>query len=112
MAYYNLTRDPYNYLTNINILYSEGTCIVELSDISNDQFLKLLKIKKVNIGSLENPKFANIGDYWDEQTVTKITNLLHEYHDLFSTNFSKMKGIVGDLGEMKISLKPNAKPVR
>ena len=42
------------------------------SGISSDKFLKPLKINKVNIGSPENPKFANIGDYWDEETVAKI----------------------------------------
>ena len=39
---------------------------VEGFGIYSDQFPSLLKIKKVNIGSLENPKFTNIGDYWDE----------------------------------------------
>ena len=67
---------------------------------------------KVNIGLPENPKFTNIGDYWDEEMVAKITNLLHEYQDLFPTNFSEMKGIVDDLGEMKILLRPDAKPVK
>ena len=80
------------------------------SVISSDQFLNPLKIKKVNIGSPENPKFTNIGDYWDKEIVTEITNLLHEYQDLFSTYFSEMKGIVNDLGEMKIPLLPDAKP--
>ena len=42
----------------------------------------------------------------------KITDLLHEFQDLFPTKFSEMKGILGDLREMKILLKPNAKPVR
>ena len=42
----------------------------------------------------------------------KITDLLHEFQDLFPTNFSEMKGIVGDLGEMKIPLRPDAKMVR
>ena len=41
-----------------------------------------------------------------------ITDLLHEYQHLFPTNFSEMKGIVSDLGEMKKPLKPNAKPVK
>jgi hypothetical protein len=41
-----------------------------------------------------------------------VANLLQEYHDLFPTTFSKMKGIEGDLGEMKIPLKPGAKPIR
>ena len=42
----------------------------------------------------------------------EITDLLHEFQDLFPTKFSKMKGILGDPGEMKIPLKPDAKPVR
>ena len=50
-------------------------------------------------------------DYWDEQTICKITDLLHEYRDLFPTKFIEMKGIARYLGEMKISLNPYAKPV-
>ena len=38
--------------------------------------------------------------------------MLREYQDLFPTNFSEMKGIVGDLGEMKIPLKPDARPFK
>ena len=71
-----------------------------------------MKIRKVNIGSDENPKFANIGDYWDEETMAKITDLLHEFQDLFPMRFSEMKGILGDMGEMKIPLKPDAKPMQ
>ena len=41
-----------------------------------------------------------------------IIDLLHEFQDLFPTKFSKMKGIVGDLVEMKISLKSDAKPIK
>ena len=44
--------------------------------------------------------------------MAKITDLLHEFQDLFSTKFSEMKGILGDLGEMKILLKLDMKPVR
>ena len=71
---------------------------VEGLGISRNQFLGLLKIKKVNIGSPENPKFANIRDYWDDETVGKIMKLLHEFQDIFPAKFSNMKGIVGDLG--------------
>jgi len=69
-----------------------------------------LKVKKVNIGTTETPKFANIGDYWEDETVSMVTGLLHEYQDLFPTKFSEMKGIIGDLGVMRIPLKPEAKP--
>jgi CTP:phosphocholine cytidylyltransferase-like protein len=49
-----------------------------------------IKVKKVNIGTTEQPKIASIGDYWDEQTVESITKLLHEYSDLFTTTFTVM----------------------
>ena len=55
--------------------------MVEGSGVSIYKFLNPLKIKKVNIGSPENPNFANIG-------------------------------IVADLGEMKIPLKLDARPVK
>jgi hypothetical protein len=37
---------------------------------------------------------------------------LREYQDRFSNTFSKMKGIAGELGKIKIPLKPNAKLVQ
>ena len=58
------------------------------------------------------PKYATIGDYWDEETVRKVTQLLHEHQDLFSMKFSEKKGILGDIGVLKIPLKPDAKPVK
>ena len=54
----------------------------------------------------------NVGDYRDEETMVKITYLLHEFQDLFPTKFFEMNGILGDLGEMKIPLKPDAKPMK
>ena len=110
MACYSLSRDPDDDLTNINIPESEGTREVEGSSISSDQFLQPLKIKEVHIGSPKNPKFTNVRYYWDDEALAKITDLLHEYHNIFLTNFSEMRGIVGDLGEMKIPLRLDAKP--
>ena len=66
----------------------------------------------VNIRSQKNKKNANICDYCDDETVENITNLLLKFQDLFLSFFSKMKGIVGDLGEMKIPLKSDAKLVK
>jgi hypothetical protein len=54
----------------------------------------------------------SIGDYWDEKTLERITKLLCEYSDLFPTTFIDMKGIVGELGEMKIPIKLEARPIR
>ena len=44
--------------------------------------------------------------------MAKITDLLHEFQYLFPMKFSEMKWILGELGEMKIPLKLDAKPVR
>ena len=64
MQCYNLTGElDDDDLLEINIPELEGIRIVEGADITTEQFLKPLKIKKENIGYEENPKFANIGDY-------------------------------------------------
>ena len=110
---YNMMREPDDDdPLDVNILEYEGTHVVEGFGIFSDQFLNPLKVKKVNIGSPENPKFVSIGDYYDNETVGKITDLLYEFQGLFPTKFSEMKGIVKDLGEMKIPLKPDTKYVK
>ena len=38
--------------------------------------------------------------------------MLHDYQDLFPTKFIEMKGIVRDLGVMRIPLKRDARPVK
>ena len=53
-----------------------------------------------------------VGEYWDEQTSQEIHSLLREYEDLFPKTFSKLKGIKGAMGEIKIELKIGSKPVR
>ena len=42
----------------------------------------------------------------------KVVELLREYQDLFPTKLSDLKGILGDLGVLKITLKPGAKTVK
>lgn len=42
----------------------------------------------------------------------KVDDLLHEYRDLFPKKSIEMKGIAEELGEMKIPLKPYAKPIK
>lgn len=46
-----------------------------------------------------------LGDYWDDVTVDKVAELLREYQDLFPTKITDPKGIVDNLGTMKITLK-------
>ena len=71
-----------------------------------------MKTKQVNIGTEAEPKFMKIGDYWDNAMVGKVAKLLHEYQHLFPTKFTDLKGIIRDLGVMKITLKPDVKPVK
>jgi hypothetical protein len=71
-----------------------------------------IKINKVNIGIEKTPNLANVEYYWDAATIDKITELLHEYQDLFPSKFTDMKGIKGPMGEMMIPLKPDARPVK
>ena len=98
-------------LRNINILKTEGSRDIAAPYVPTDPMSQPLKIRKVKIGTKENPKFPNVGDYWGEETTEKIIDLLHEFQDLFPTKFSEMKEILGDIGEMKIPLKPDVKPV-
>ena len=73
---------------------------------------KPLKLKEFNIGTEEQPKLEKIGDYWDDDIVGKVTELLIEYQDMFPMNFFELKGIFKDLGLMKITLKPYVRIVK
>jgi hypothetical protein len=42
----------------------------------------------------------------------RITKLLNEYSDLLPSTFSNMKGVARELGEMKIPLRPDGRPIR
>jgi hypothetical protein len=86
--------------------------VVEGPELVSDAYTQPIKTNKFNIGTMENPKFAHIEDYWNDETIEKVEDLLQEYQDLFPTTFSGMKGISGDLGEMKIPLKPGANTIR
>jgi hypothetical protein len=85
---------------------------VEVPPMESEVFFSPIKMKKVNIGTIENPKMASIGDYLDKKTVEIITELLREYSDMFPTTFKEMKGIEGDLGEMNIPLKSKARSIK
>jgi hypothetical protein len=96
----------------VNIIETEGQRDVEGPGVQLPFIGQPIKIKKVNIGTGQTPKLANVGYYWDAATIDKITELLHEYQDLFPTKFIDMKGIKGPMGEMRIPLKPDARPVK
>ena len=44
--------------------------------------------------------------------MVKITDLLYDFQDLFPTKFADMKWILVGLGETKIQLNPDAKPIK
>jgi len=90
----------------INILETEGP------QLENPDIIEPLKTRQLNFGMEAEPKFAKIGDYWNDATIDKVAELLREYQDLFPAKFSSMKWIVGDLGVMKITLKLDAKPMK
>jgi hypothetical protein len=49
---------------------------VEGPPIESEVIFLSIKVKKVNIGTIWNPKVDSIGDSWDEKTVEIITELL------------------------------------
>ena len=95
-----------------NIPKSEGTRDVKEPQLEIPAITEPIKIKKINIGTDTKPKFASIGDYGNDVIVGQIANLLHAYQNLFPTKLTEMKGIVGDLGVMRIPLKEDARPVK
>jgi hypothetical protein len=96
----------------VNIAKEKGQRDIEGPGVEIPFIGQPIKIKKVNIGTTQTLKFANVGDYWDATNIGKITELLHEYQDLFPTKFTNMKGIKGTMGEMNITLNPDARPVK
>jgi hypothetical protein len=109
---YNINTDEDDDPRKVKITETEGQRDVEGPRVEFPFIGQPIKIKKVNIGMEKTPKFSNVGDYWDATTIDKITELLHEYQDLFPTKFTDMKGITGPMGEMRIPLKPDARPVK
>ena len=48
---------------NINIQETKGSWDIVMPEMMTDKVNKPLKIQKFNIGTREQPKFTNIGDY-------------------------------------------------
>ena len=71
-----------------------------------------VKTKEINISNDNRLKMARIGDYWSEEQSTKIIDLLKEFQYLFAWDYKDLKGLVAEMGEMKIYIKPDAWPVK
>jgi hypothetical protein len=109
---YKINVDEDDDPRKVKIIETERQRDVEGPGVEISFIGQPINIKKVNIGTENTPKFANFGDYWDVATIDKITELLHEYQDLFPTKFTDMKGIKRPMGEMRIPLNPYARPVK
>ena len=80
---YNLAIDEDDDPRNINIPELEGHYEVHGPAVEAPEVTHPLKTRQVKIGLEEMPKYATIGDYWDEEMVRKVTQILHEYQDYF-----------------------------
>lgn len=70
-----------------------------------------IKTKEVDISINGHPRLAKIGDYWTKEQTVEIVNLLKEYQDVFARDYKDFKGLVQEMGEMKIELLVDAKHV-
>jgi hypothetical protein len=59
-------------LRDIHIKEAEGEIEVQGPPLESEVIVAPIKVKKVNIGTVENPQMAIIGDYWDEKTMENI----------------------------------------
>lgn len=71
-----------------------------------------MKMKKHDINIEANPKMDNVGDYWDKETIIEVFVLLKEREYIFPRTLLEMKGIIGDIWEMKIQRELDAKTVK
>ena len=55
---------------------------------------------------------ARIGSYWDDEQTTEIVNLLKEFQDVFARDYIDLKGLVQEMGDMKINIKTDAIPIK
>jgi len=91
MEWCNLTTDEEEDPRNIKIAESKGYREVTRLERERLDITKPLKTKKLNIGLEKEPNFATIGDYWDEEIVSKVIKLVHEYQEIFPPSFQRWR---------------------
>ena len=70
-----------------------------------------IKTKELNILADNKSNLEKIGDCWSKEKTTEIVNLLKEYQDVFARYYKDLKGLVQEMGEMKIEILLDAKPI-
>jgi hypothetical protein len=65
LEWYNVTKEEYEDEDprNIQAPKTEGTRVIEGPKLASAAYPRPIKTKEVNIGTMKNPKFAQIGDY-------------------------------------------------
>ena len=76
---YNLIVEENKDPQNIDIKELEGHHEVNGPKIEMPNIMKSLKMRNLYIWSNVKLKYATIGYYWDEDIVSRITDLLYEY---------------------------------
>ena len=71
-----------------------------------------IKTREVDISNDDRPKIEKIGDYWSEAQTAEITNPMKEFQDVFVRDYKDLKGLLHEMGEMKIDVKPDVRPVK
>jgi hypothetical protein len=89
----------------------EGECQLDESK-APDWMDAEIKTKEFDISIDGRPKMARVGDYWSDKKTMEIVDLLKEYQDVFTHDYKYLKGLVQEMGEMKIELLPGAKPIK
>jgi hypothetical protein len=71
-------HDDLEELRNLNIREKEGSREIHDTIPSHtcSSYNHPLKLQTINIGSVENPKIASVGDYWDEKNMNEVHSLL------------------------------------
>ena len=57
-------------------------------NIPTPDYTPSMKTKKCHIGIEKNLKMPSVADYWDEETVSQVVDLLIEYEYIFPSTFS------------------------
>jgi hypothetical protein len=70
---YNINADEDDDPRKVNIAKIEGQIDVEVPRVELPFIGQPINIKKINIGTEQTLKLANVGDYWDASTIDKIT---------------------------------------
>ena len=92
MEFYNVSGecDEEDDMRAVDNIESKGSRNIEPLDMPNNKFKQPLTIKKVNIGKIEDGKFFQIGDQWDDSKMGKFIDILNKFQDLILTIFFEM----------------------